>query len=123
MAKVLIVDDAAFMRLRLRTILQPEGHTVIEAANGAEAVKAYAEQRPDVVFLDITMPEMDGLQALRAIRAADGEAYVIMCSALGQQSMVLQAIQDGASDFIVKPFQPERVLEAVKSIEGVGAKS
>jgi two-component system chemotaxis response regulator CheY len=120
LAKVLVVDDAAFMRLRLRSILEPQGHQVVEASNGAEAVTAYAHQQPDVVFMDITMPEMDGLAALRAIRAADAGACVVMCSALGQQSMVLQAVQEGAVDFIVKPFQPERVLDAVKRLQEVG---
>jgi two-component system chemotaxis response regulator CheY len=113
MASVLVVDDAAFMRLRLRTILEQEGHAVREAGNGREGVAAYRAERPDAVFLDITMPEMDGLAALREIRQLDPSAVVIMCSALGQQSMVLQAIQQGACDFIVKPFQPERVLQAL----------
>jgi two-component system chemotaxis response regulator CheY len=113
MAKVLVVDDAAFMRLRLRSILEGAGHEVAEAGNGAEAVAAYSAGRPDVVFMDITMPEMDGLAALKAIRDKDAEAAVVMCSALGQQSMVLQAVQGGACDFIVKPFQPDRVLDAI----------
>lgn len=113
MARILVVDDAAFMRLRLATLLQEAGHTVIEAGNGAEAVEQYRRERPDLVLMDITMPVMDGLAAIEAIRAEDPEARIIVCSSLGQQSIVLKAIQSGARDFVVKPFQPERVLGAV----------
>lgn len=117
MSRILVVDDAAFMRLRLRSILEGAGHTVTEAANGVQAVEAYRRDTPDLVFMDITMPEMDGLAALRAIRQAHGDAAVVMCSAVGQQSIVLDSVQSGARDFIVKPFQPERVLETVVRIE------
>jgi two-component system chemotaxis response regulator CheY len=114
MARVLIVDDAAFMRKVLGDALAKGGHEVIgEAANGLEAVSQYQALRPDVTTLDITMPEKDGLEALREIIASDPSARVIMCSALGQESKVLESIKSGAKDFIVKPFQPERVLEAI----------
>ena len=114
MARVLVVDDAAFMRKVLTDALSKGGHDVVgEAANGVEAVAQYQELRPDVTTLDITMPEKDGLEALREIMASDPAARVIMCSALGQESKVLESIKSGAKDFIVKPFQPERVLEAI----------
>jgi two-component system chemotaxis response regulator CheY len=125
MARILVVDDAAFMRLRLRSILEGAGHQVVEAATGREALTAYAAERPDVVFMDITMPEMDGLEAVRALREQDPGAVVVMCSALGQQAMVLEAVRRGARDFIVKPFQPERVLDAVARLcpaDGAGAR-
>ena len=120
MAKTaLIVDDAAFMRAMLRDILASNGYTIIgEAQNGREAVEKYAAQKPDFVTLDITMPEMDGLAALDEIRKHDPDAIVIMCSALGQHTMVVEAIKRGAADFIVKPFQPESVLEAVQKAVG-----
>lgn len=120
MAKnVLICDDAAFMRMMIKDILSKNGYTVAgEAENGAKAVEKYAEIKPDLVLMDITMPEMDGIQALKAIKAADAGAKVIMCSAMGQQAMVIEAIQSGARDFIVKPFQADRVLEAVKKVIG-----
>jgi len=113
-AKILVVDDAAFMRLRLSSLLKQAGHQVIEAPNGAQALSTYQTEKPDLVFMDITMPEMDGLEALKRLRASDPEAKVIMCTALGQQSMVLEAIKAGAKDFIVKPFQPDRVVQAVQ---------
>lgn len=113
MAKILVVDDAMFMRSRLRGLLESAGHVVIEAANGKEAVEAFGREHPDVVLMDVTMPEMDGLEALKRIRGQTPAARVIMCSALGQQSIVLEAIKAGAKDFIVKPFRPEKVLEAV----------
>ena len=118
MALVLVVDDAAFMRMRLSKILTAEGHEVVEASNGVEAIAAYEARKPDVVLMDITMPEMDGLQALREIRAKFPDAKVIMCSALGQESTVIEAIKSGAKDFVVKPFQPETVLAAVKKQVG-----
>lgn len=118
MALVLVVDDAAFMRMRLTKILTGEGHEVVEAGNGLEAIAAYEEHKPDVVLMDITMPEMDGLQALREIRAKFPDAKVIMCSALGQESTVIEAIKSGAKDFVVKPFQPEVVLAAIKKQVG-----
>ncbi|AFM01798.1 MULTISPECIES: response regulator [Desulfitobacterium] len=114
-ANVLIVDDAAFMRMMVKDILTKNGFTVVgEAENGAVAVDKFAELTPDLVIMDITMPEMDGLQAVREIRKRDPQAKIIMCSAMGQQAMVIDAIQSGAKDFIVKPFQADRVVEAVK---------
>ena len=120
MAKnILICDDAAFMRMMIKDILTKNGYNVAgEAENGAKAVEKYAEVKPDLVLMDITMPEMDGIEALKKIKAADPGALVIMCSAMGQQAMVIEAIQSGARDFIVKPFQAERVLEAVKKVIG-----
>ncbi len=114
MARVLVVDDAAFMRKVLTDALAQGGHEVVgEAGNGNEAVARYEELRPDVITLDITMPEKDGLQALREILVSDPAARIVMCSALGQESKVLESIKSGAKDFVVKPFQPERVLQAV----------
>ncbi|MBR4807345.1 MAG: response regulator [Lachnospiraceae bacterium] len=117
--RILISDDAAFMRMMIKDILTKAGYEVAgEAENGAKAVERYNELKPDLVLMDITMPEMDGIEALKAIRAADAGANVIMCSAMGQQAMVIDAIQSGAKDFIVKPFQADRVLEAVKKVVG-----
>ena len=111
---ILIVDDAMFMRTMLKSILAKSGFNVVgEAGNGREALEKYKELKPDIVTLDITMPEVDGLQTVKDIIAYDRNAKVIMCSAMGQQAMVLEAIKSGAKDFIVKPFQPERVLEAI----------
>lgn len=120
MAKnILIVDDAAFMRMMIKDILTKNGYEVAgEAENGAKAVEKYNETKPDLVLMDITMPEMDGIQALKKIKEADASANIIMCSAMGQQAMVIEAIQSGAKDFIVKPFQADRVLEAVKKVVG-----
>ena len=114
MARVLVVDDAAFMRKMVTDALTKGGHEVVgEAGNGAEAVTQFQELRPDAMTLDITMPEKDGLAALKEIIALDPSAKVIMCSALGQESKVLESIKLGAKDFVVKPFQPARLLEAV----------
>jgi len=111
---VLIVDDAAFMRLMIKDILTKNGYNVVgEAENGVAAIEKYKELNPDLVTMDITMPEMDGIAAVKEIKAIDAGARIIMCSAMGQQAMVIDAIQAGAKDFVVKPFQPERVLEAV----------
>ena len=119
MAKILLVDDAAFMRMMVKNTLNENGYTdTYEASDGAEAVNKYAEIQPDLVIMDITMPNMDGLEALKAIRKADPNASVVMCSAMGQEAMVIEAIKSGAKDFIVKPFQAERVLEAVKKVVG-----
>ena len=120
MAKnILICDDAAFMRMMIKDILSKNGYTVAgEAENGVKAVEKYNELKSDLVLMDITMPEMDGIQALKNIKAADGAAKVIMCSAMGQQAMVIESIQSGARDFIVKPFQADRVIEAVKKAVG-----
>ena len=119
MARILIVDDAAFMRMMLKDILTKGGYEIAgEAADGNEAVAKYKEEKPDLVTLDITMPNKDGIQALKEIKALDPNANCLMCSAMGQQSMVIDAIQSGAKDFIVKPFQADRVLEAVKKVVG-----
>ena len=119
MAKILIVDDAAFMRMMIKDILTKNGYEVVaEAANGVEAVELYKSHQPDLVTMDITMPEMAGIEAVKQIKAVNPAAKVIMCSAMGQQSMVMDAIKAGANDFIVKPFQADRVLEAVKKIVG-----
>ena len=120
MAKnILICDDAAFMRMMIKDILTKNGYAVAgEAENGLKAVEKYAELKPDLVLMDITMPEMDGIQALKKIKSTDPAASVIMCSAMGQQAMVIESIQAGARDFIVKPFQADRVLEAVKKVIG-----
>jgi two-component system, chemotaxis family, chemotaxis protein CheY len=117
--KILIVDDAAFMRMMIKEILTKNGYTVVgEAQDGAQAVEKYKELRPDLVTMDITMPEMDGIHALKEIRSFDANAKIIMCSAMGQQAMVIDAIQAGAKDFIVKPFQADRVIEAIKKTLG-----
>lgn len=117
--KVLVVDDASFMRMMIRDILTKNGYEVAgEAENGKAAIEKCKELQPDVVTLDITMPEMDGIQALKGIREVAPNTKVIMCSAMGQQAMVIEAIQAGARDFIVKPFQPDRVLEAINKVLG-----
>lgn len=119
MARILIVDDAAFMRMMLKDILTKNGYDVCgEASNGVEALDRYKELKPDLVTIDITMPEKDGISALKDIRAYDSKAKCIMCSAMGQQAMVIDAIQSGASDFIVKPFQADRVLDSLKKVLG-----
>ncbi|HOQ06589.1 MAG TPA: response regulator [Clostridiales bacterium] len=116
---VLIVDDAAFMRMMIRDILTKNGYEVIgEAENGGRAIEKYRELMPDLVIMDITMPEVNGIEAVREIRKINPESQVIMCSAMGQQAMVIESIQAGARDFIVKPFQAERVIEAVKKVLG-----
>ena len=116
---ILICDDAAFMRMMLKDILVKEGYEVIgEAVNGVDGVEKYHSLKPDLVTMDITMPEMDGIAALKAIKQSDASAKIIMCSAMGQQAMVVESIQAGARDFIVKPFQKDRVLEAVKKAIG-----
>ena len=120
MAKnILICDDAAFMRMMIKDILTKNGYNIAgEAENGAKAVEKYAELKPDLVLMDITMPEMDGIEAIKEIQASDPGASVIMCSAMGQQAMVIESIQSGAKDFIVKPFQADRVIEAVQKVVG-----
>lgn len=119
MTRVLIVDDASFMRMMIKDILQKNGFEVVgEASNGIEAVNLYKKEKPDVVTMDITMPDMDGIEAVKEIKIFDPAAKVIMCSAMGQQSMVMDAIKSGAKDFIVKPFQADRVLEAIRKVVG-----
>jgi len=116
---ILLVDDAAFMRMMLKDILTKNGYTIIgEAENGIQAIEKFKELKPDLTILDITMPEMDGISAAKGIKAVDADAVIVMCSAMGQQSMVVESIQAGARDFIVKPFQTERVIEAVQKVIG-----
>jgi len=116
---ILLVDDAAFMRMMLKDILTKSGYNIVgEAENGVKAIEKYKELKPDLTILDITMPEMDGIEAAKGIKAVDSSAIIIMCSAMGQQSMVIESIQAGARDFIVKPFQATRVLEAVQKVIG-----
>ena len=113
--KILIIDDAAFMRMMIKDILTKNGYEIAgEAENGQKGIEKFKDCNPDLVTLDITMPEMDGLTALKKIKEIDSNAKIIMCSAMGQQAMVIEAIQNGAKDFIVKPFEADRVLEAVK---------
>ncbi|GAB3794718.1 response regulator [Virgibacillus kimchii] len=120
MAKqILVVDDAAFMRMMIKDILTKNGFEVVgEAQDGIQAVEKYKELSPDLVTMDITMPEMDGITALKKIKEENNDAKVIMCSAMGQQAMVIDAIQAGAQDFIVKPFQEDRVIEAIQKVLG-----
>jgi len=115
---VLVVDDAAFMRMRAGKLLSQSGYEVIEAENGLDALNQYKEHSPDLVLMDITMPVMDGLTAVREIREVDPEAKIIMVSAMGQQAMVIEAIKSGAKDFIVKPYEPDNVLASVKKLIG-----
>lgn len=118
-SRILIVDDAAFMRMMLKDILSKNGYEVAgEAENGQKAIEKYRELNPDLVIMDITMPEVDGIEAVKKIKGEDPGAKIVMCSAMGQQAMVIEAIQAGARDFIVKPFQADRVLEAVKKVLG-----
>jgi len=117
MARIMIVDDAAFMRMMIRENLKKTGFSdFVEAGNGEEAVTLYAETHPDLILLDITMPVKDGLVALQEIRESDPNARVVMCSAMGQESMVIEAVKLGALDFIVKPFKPERLVQTVKNV-------
>jgi two-component system chemotaxis response regulator CheY len=115
-AKVLVVDDASFMRLRACKVLQDNGHEVVQAENGADAVRQYVEHRPDAVLMDITMPEMDGLAALKEIKRLDPSARVAMVTAMGQQAIVMEALRAGARDFVLKPFQPDRMLVALQKL-------
>lgn len=120
MAKsILVVDDAAFMRMMIKDILSKNGYEIAgEAENGLKAIEKYKELTPDLVLMDITMPEMNGIDAVKGIKAIDPGAKIVMCSAMGQQAMVIESIQAGARDFIVKPFQADRVLEAVRKVVG-----
>ena len=118
MAKILVVDDAQFMRMRAVKMLTQNGYECIEAENGVEAVDKYKSEKPDAVMLDITMPDMDGLEALKQIQKIDSNAKVTMVTAMGQQSIVMEAIKSGAKDFVVKPFDPNRVLAAVQKMLG-----
>ena len=116
MARILIVDDAEFLRMRISKMLLAEGYEVIEAENGLQAVEKYKAEKPDAVLMDITMPEMDGLTALKEIKAFDTKAKIVMLTALGQESVVLEAIKSGARDFVVKPFERERVMSAITKL-------
>jgi two-component system chemotaxis response regulator CheY len=117
--KILLVDDAAFMRKVIKDTLSKNGYTELyEAVDGADAVEKYSEINPDLVIMDITMPNMDGLEALKAIKAKDPNASIVMCSAMGQESMVMDAVRSGAKDFIVKPFKPDRILKTVTTVLG-----
>lgn len=119
MAKILLVDDAAFMRMMIKDTLSKNGYSeLFEAGDGIQAIEKYDEIHPDLVIMDITMPNMDGLEALKAIKAKDPNATIVMCSAMGQETMVIEAIKLGAKDFIVKPFKPDRILKTVASIIG-----
>lgn len=118
MATIMVVDDAMFMRKKCAQVLTQNGYTVLEAANGKEAVDIYKSSKPDAVLLDITMPDMDGLQALKELLDYDPNCKVSMCSAMGQQSMVIEALKMGAKDFVVKPFDVARVIGAVKKMVG-----
>jgi two-component system, chemotaxis family, chemotaxis protein CheY len=119
MARILVVDDAAFMRVRAAKVLEDAGHEVAQAENGLQAVSKYGEWRPDAVLMDITMPEMDGLAALKEIKKMDPAARVAMVTAMGQQAIVMEALKAGAKDFVLKPFQPDRVLAALQKILAV----
>jgi len=111
--KILIVDDAAFMRMMLKKILAPTGNDVIEAVDGLDGVSKYKEHKPNLIMLDIVMPNMDGIECLKQIMAFDKNAKVVMCSSIGQQTIVNDAIKIGARDFIVKPFDAAKVLECI----------
>lgn len=119
MAKIMLVDDAAFMRMMIKNTLTQQGYSdIVEAQDGAEAVAKFDEENPDLVFMDITMPNMDGLQALKKIKEGHPDAKIVMCTAMGQETMVLDAIKSGAKDFIVKPFTPERIAETAQKFLG-----
>lgn len=117
--KIMLVDDAAFMRMMIKDTLQKNGYTeIIEAGNGEQAVNTYVTEKPDLILMDITMPVMDGLEALRKLKEMDSSVKVVMCSAMGQETMVVDALKLGAKDFIVKPFKPDRIMKTVNSILG-----
>ena len=119
MGKILVVDDAAFMRMMIKDNLKKAGYSdFVEAGDGEDAIAKYNEHRPDLVLLDITMPIKDGIEALTAIKLSDSKAKVVMCSAMGQEGMVVEAIKLGALDFIVKPFKPDRLIQTVKNVLG-----
>ncbi len=118
MAKVLIADDAAFMRMKSANLVKELGHEVVEAADGAEAVAMYKQHRPDAVLMDITMPVMDGMEALKVILTEDPAAKVAMVTAMGQQQVIMEAIKSGAKDFVVKPFDAERIQAALWKLVG-----
>lgn len=117
--KILIVDDAMFMRLSIKNLLTPLGFEFAEAGNGAEAVEQYKIHKPDLTIMDITMPDMDGIEGLKRIREVDADAKVLMCSSVGYQDKVIQAIEAGASNYIIKPFNNDAFIKAVKSLVGM----
>lgn len=117
-SKILIVDDASFMRMMLRNILTSHGYTIVgEAENGKVAIEEYQKLGPDIVLIDLIMPEMGGIEAVKKIIELDTKAKIIICSAMGQQALVVEAMQAGARDFIIKPFQPTGVVEAIQKVE------
>lgn len=117
--KIMLVDDAAFMRMMIKDTLKKNGYTeVVEAGNGEQAIATYQEEKPDLILMDITMPVMDGLEALKKLKELDSGVQVVMCSAMGQETMVVDALKLGAKDFIVKPFKPDRIMKTVNSILG-----
>jgi len=117
MARILIADDASFMRQMIREIIEPEGFEIVaEAADGVEAVERYESTRPDIVTMDIVMPKRSGIDAVRKILEVDSAACIVMCSALGQETLVMEALQAGAKDFIVKPFKPDAVLGTLEKL-------
>jgi two-component system, chemotaxis family, chemotaxis protein CheY len=118
MAKILVVDDAEFLRVRITKMLTADGFEVVEAENGLKAIDAFKANKPDMVLMDITMPEMDGLSALKELRKIDPSAKVVMLTALGQESVVLEAVKSGAKDFVVKPFERDRILSAINKLLG-----
>jgi two-component system chemotaxis response regulator CheY len=117
--KIMLVDDAAFMRMMIKDTLKKNGFTdIVEAGNGEQAVATFQVEKPDLILLDITMPVMDGLEALKKLKELDSSVQVVMCSAMGQESMVVDALKLGAKDFIVKPFKPDRIMKTVNSLLG-----
>ncbi len=118
MATVLVVDDSSFMRMRCVATVKELGYETVEAGDGAEAIETYKDQKPAAVLMDITMPGVDGLEALREIMAFDSNAKVAMVTAMGQQSMVMEAMKSGAKDFVIKPFEPDRVKAALTKLLG-----
>ncbi len=118
MTKILVVDDAVFMRMRCTKVLKDNNYETVEAGNGIEAVKQYQEHKPDGVLMDITMPDMDGIETLKKLMEIDSSARIAMVTAMGQQSLVIEALKAGAKDFVVKPFNAERILAAVQKITG-----
>ena len=117
--RILITDDTAFIRMTLRNVLEKNGYEVVaEAEDGLQAVEMYSDIRPDLVTMDITMPRMDGIEAIKRIMAIDPDARIIVVSAMGQKALVIEALNSGAKDFIVKPFQPDRIVEALQKVGG-----
>ena len=115
MAKILIVDDAYFVRIKLKNLLEAQGLEVIEASNGVEAIQVYQEQTPDLIFCDITMPEMDGISTLKRLKEIDADVKVVMLTSVGEQQVLMEALYSGAKNFLVKPFEEDKVLEVVKT--------